>query len=98
MNVLTPIETGGTNGVPNYLWWCPGCEYAHGIWVTPQGDKPRWDWNGSLEKPTFSPSVLCQGTYRCHTFVRGGVIEYLADCNHHLAGQKVPMVPMPGAE
>lgn len=61
MNVLTPIQGGGTNGTPDYLWWCPGCGCGHGIWVSP-GQKLRWDWNGSLECPTFSPSVLVRGS------------------------------------
>lgn len=34
-------------------------------------------------------------TPRCHSFVRAGRIEYLADCEHELAGQTVDMVPLP---
>ena len=91
-NVLKPVQGGGTNGIPDYLWWCPGCECCHGLWVSP-GHKVRWSWNGSLDKPTCSPSFLCRGQYTCHTFVRDGVIEYLGDCTHKLARQKIPMIP-----
>lgn len=33
---------------------CPGCNETHGIRYEPTG----WTFNGDLEKPTFSPSVL----------------------------------------
>ncbi len=31
----------------------------------------------------------------CHTFVIDGVIDYLGDCTHALAGQKVPLSEFP---
>lgn len=31
----------------------------------------------------------------CHTFVRGGMIQFLDDCSHALAGQTVPMPDYP---
>lgn len=34
---------------------CPGCQKAHGVVIdVPEG----WTWNGDLERPTFTPSVL----------------------------------------
>ena len=36
-------------------FWCPGCNEAHRITVHGQG--PKWNWNGSLDSPTFTPSV-----------------------------------------
>lgn len=38
------------------MFECPGCQCLHGI------DPTKWTWNGSLEKPTFVPSVLVRGT------------------------------------
>lgn len=39
---------------------CPGCRDVHGVVVeSPTG----WGWNGSLEKPTFTPSVLMRARY-----------------------------------
>lgn len=32
----------------------------------------------------------------CHSYVRGGVIEFLSDCTHALAGQKVELKPFGG--
>ena len=29
--------------------------------------------------------------YRCHSFIRGGRIEFLSDCSHALAGKTVPV-------
>lgn len=36
------------------MFWCPGCDTAHGIKTDPGG----WKWNGNIERPTFTPSVL----------------------------------------
>jgi hypothetical protein len=33
-------------------------------------------------------------TPRCHSFIRSGHIQYLADCEHELANQTVPMAPV----
>lgn len=30
--------------------------------------------------------------YVCHSFIRDGMIEFLGDCTHHLAGKKVPLL------
>lgn len=37
-------------------FFCPGCGYME-IWVNDSA-RPAWTWNGSLDKPTFSPSIL----------------------------------------
>lgn len=36
---------------------CPGCDTTHSINVD-SSERPRWTWNGSADKPTFTPSVL----------------------------------------
>lgn len=41
-------------GEDSVHFWCPGCDHAHGISTGPNG----WTWNGDLEAPTFTPSVL----------------------------------------
>lgn len=38
-------------------FWCPGCNDAHQI-LYGEGSGPRWSWNGSEDRPTFTPSVL----------------------------------------
>lgn len=41
-------------------FWCPGCDDVHGINVG-EGGPPRWGWNGNVDKPTFTPSILVRG-------------------------------------
>lgn len=76
-----------------YLFWCPGCGNVHPIDV---GDtKPSWSFNGDLEKPTFTPSLLCNQHHaasRCHLFITNGKIQFLNDCHHNLKGQIVDML------
>jgi hypothetical protein len=31
----------------------------------------------------------------CHSFVTDGVMNFLTDCTHHLAGQSAPLLPLP---
>lgn len=63
---------------------------------------PLWSWNGSLEKPTFSPSIRVRypgadagqnGAPQavCHSYVTDGKILFLGDCTHPLAGQVVDL-------
>lgn len=156
--------------------YCPGCRCQHRFQVellkpgwTGRGDgspEPIWEWDGKLDPPTFSPSMLahgvvhlCEGEHEiyvceaagaeggfehcdhrhhgyawrledgtlrsfkvyeamppgavrvvtcgqsphprepaygdCHSFLRAGVWDFLGDSAHDLAGQKVPMVPLP---
>lgn len=97
------------------MYRCP-CGDVHAL-------KGKWTFNGDLEKPTFSPSVLvtsghyvpkapkvsdapesCWCTYakehpdekvftcyRCHSFVKDGMVQFLGDCTHALAGKTVPL-------
>jgi len=77
------------------LWFhCPGCKNDHAFTVG-GGPGPRWIWNGSFESPTFHPSLMCNRDYptsRCHSIVTDGVINFLGDCFHEMAGKSVPMV------
>ena len=96
MAVVTQWNLGGR---PTLAWWCPGCRETHSIYVDAQG----WVWNGSVERPTISPSILARFSRDvppaepeavvCHSFIRDGVVEFLGDCTHDLAGRSVPMDP-----
>ena len=81
-----------------YKFMCPGCKDTHAIPTKP-ADK-GWDFDGNVESPTFSPSILVYGHKdeegkmiypRCHSFVRAGKIEFLGDCEHELAGHTVEL-------
>lgn len=74
------------------LIFCPGCKTGHAF------DLSRWEFNGDLEKPTFSPSMLVNKDdpkSRCHSFVKDGNIQFLNDCFHELKGQTVPLEGLP---
>lgn len=86
------------NSDPAQYWFhCPGCGNDHAFTVGQLKDgwgTARWTFNGSMDKPTFSPSLLCNKDYpecRCHSFVREGRIEFLGDCWHALKGKTVDL-------
>jgi hypothetical protein len=85
---------------------CPGCEHLHSIPViVSRFYSSVWIFNGDLNKPTFSPSILNRwGKYVdpnyndedtdsgiCHCFVTDGKIQFLGDCTHKLSGQTVEL-------
>ncbi len=86
----------------NHLtFWCPACDGPHMI-AFGDGAGPRWTWNESAEKPTFSPSLLVRRQYGeamaeqvCHSFVTDGQIQFLSDCTHAKAGMTVPLPEWP---
>jgi len=99
MGLISPILRQANDGL--LIFWCPGCDGAHGIPVGP-GEGHRWTYNGNPHAPTFKPSIVV--TYKrwneaeqaytlvvgvCHSFVTDGKIQFLNDCTHHLAGQTV---------
>lgn len=91
------VEDGG------FVFDCPGCKFAHV--VRTKGAGPVWNWDGDRAWPTFSPSLLVTITasagipaVRCHSFIEGGVIRFLADCTHPLAGRAVPIEPWSAGE
>jgi hypothetical protein len=91
--------------------WCPACEWMHHIRVV---DPNPWEFDGNSDSPTFSPSVKVEyngpdadtrpdGRRRrpskvCHYFLRAGEIEFLPDCTHEMAGQKVPLPELPDVD
>lgn len=87
---------GGDPATDRIVWmWCPGCESLHCVVLDTAA---AWTWDGDERHPTFSPSILVTGGSQalvCHSFVRAGVWDFLADSTHPLAGQQVPMVPFP---
>lgn len=76
------------------IYTCPGCKHSHRVTIN-QPDS--WKWNGDLEKPTITPSVLVNANrsnpeaHTCHHYVIDGKIQYLGDCTHELAVRIVDM-------
>lgn len=52
----------------------------------PEGDRVLGHKRPHVADPAFGP---------CHSFIRDGRWQYLSDTAHRLAGQTVPMVPVP---
>lgn len=82
-------------------FYCPACKYTHPYRIkrTHEG-QPLWTWNGSIDKPTFVPSLRVikgpmAGVKDCHLFLVDGVIDYCSDSHHEMAGQKVDLPDMP---
>ncbi len=73
-----------------YLFFCPGCRCNHSYDVRHDGGRPAWQFNGDMERPTFTPSL--HYTERvCHLHLTAGRIQFLADSTHKLAGQTVDL-------
>lgn len=89
---LEPLTGGG------FSYYCPGCKYLHSINTQPS---PRWEWNGNLDVPTFTPSIRVRGysgqkvSQVCHHFITKGQIQFLSDSTHELSGQTVPLPDIP---
>lgn len=103
-NALRRVDGG-------YAHFCPACGYMHKL---PDG----WQFDGSLEHPTFTPSFKHSGKqitvengkwaggwvrgadgnaldWCCHYILTAGVLNYCGDCTHAMAGQAVPLPPIP---
>lgn len=98
----------GTDGIGGRFvrFMCPGCDEHHSCRIEADS-RPSWGFNGNLDAPTLTPSVLV--TYNgkdagqldedgdrappavCHSYVTDGNIQFLADSTHALAGQTVPL-------
>lgn len=92
-------------GEANALWVlidCPACKFVHAVPVL--GPK-SWTWNGSLVKPTMSPSIKVSwdhGEARekrcCHFTITHGRIRFENDCTHPMSGQTVELAPVVDGE
>lgn len=75
--------------------WCPACLRLHPL----PSDTGRWTFDGDFEKPTFTPSFRHSfgrdGNRTCHYILTAGVLNFCSDCTHSLAGQSVPLPPIP---
>jgi hypothetical protein len=99
--------------IGQYIFYCPGCNVYHCVWTANEGyPHPVWDYNGDVERPTISPSLLVRWRHPkgysnenpapigydgpivdeiCHMFIKDGMIQYLSDCTHELAGKTIEL-------
>lgn len=100
MRVSRLLKRWEYQGQHGYTFRCPGCNSWHNVKTSENG----WGFNGDVEKPTFTPSILVTHEAKpdaaeefkewrekrvCHSFVTGGRIQFLGDCTHELAFQTV---------
>lgn len=98
---LVPVNDHGVK-YDCLAFCCPGCALddhsgLHMLAVNTTEHSPSWTWDGNLEAPTISPSILTTWleTFRCHSFLEAGVFRFLEDSTHALSGQSVPMPDLP---
>lgn len=98
MSVLRKIE-----GSDRVVFWCPGCKEDHQIDTAHWGfngdhDKPTFspsyltwlDPNPNAD-PQHDPDGKFRNGFRCHSYIKEGMIQFLDDCTHALAGQTVAL-------
>lgn len=89
-------------------FYCPGCKMVHQIQIgqgygprwTFNGDYNVPTFSPSVlctwSEPNDDPAKFDHPCFDvekvCHSFVVNGVIQYLSDCTHELAGKNVDMV------
>jgi hypothetical protein len=101
---ITKVEV--ENGARVAQFFCPGCRAWKTLWLKPEQSPSgySWDFNDNIMEPTFYPSIahsekvkVASGeTFerRCHAWIKDGVIQFLGDSTHELAGQKIPMIQL----
>lgn len=91
MTKIKKVINENYEGEFQLFFMCPACNDTHAVNHT-------WDFNGDLESPTLSPSILTHGVmpdgnggykeFRCHSWITKGKIKFFGDCSHDKAGQK----------
>lgn len=98
---------GGYHGELGFMCPGCKCRHFINDSLTEIPDLPSgqiWQFNGDFERPTVRASVLTRqyrfnpatGRHdlevnRCHSFITDGMIQFLSDCQHELAGQTVEL-------
>lgn len=88
---LVEYKHDGVVHLRQYHYMCPGCNYIHAIRI--KADGGVHNFNMDLNNPTVSPSVLQDFVpdQKCHSYINNGMIQFLSDCDHSLAGQTVEL-------
>ena len=92
MSFLETIKSQDGEIVGYEIQRCPGCGAKH-LFITNRdrailnagGKKIVWDFNGDVESPTFTPSLLTvghEGSPYCHFNLIDGVFHFHNDCVH----------------
>lgn len=78
------------NTLYGYEFKCPGCGHKHIVPVGPGNGEQyaRWSFNGNVDAPTFSPSILASGM----DIVLDDEGEWTGEWKKDAAGNPVPFV------
>lgn len=94
MNKLKPVYSSGGQ-LCGYSFHCPGCDHSHVFYTA---GTMVWGFDGNLESPTFTPSLLnrCETHVNpklrvCHLNLTAGKLQFHPDCTHDLAGTTVDL-------
>lgn len=108
--VLRESLTAGSPNGRTLVHWCPGCNHAHFFPIEKKQENGAgpWRWNGDAVNPTFDPSmhishaeyVDADGDWHpyqsiCHYNLVNGMIQFLEDCRHSMAGKVLPIPEWP---
>lgn len=85
------------SGEPAY--YCPACKILHRVNVNNPNARngSRWTWNGDAVRPTFSPTIvfMFDSLPYCKSTVTAGRIYYHKESLHDMAGESIPLQPIP---
>lgn len=73
-----------------YSFWCAGCKECHMI-VTeakPGYSGPTWSFNGDVDRPVISPSILVTSGHHCRGFKPGDSCWCTANAEEIAAGRE----------
>ena len=75
-----------------FTFHCPGCGFAHFFRT---GSTRGWTWNSDMVRPTIMPSLRVDGGAAglCHSWIKDGRIQFLADCTAHRLGNQTVDIP-----
>ncbi len=83
---IKPIAASPT-AIQQYVFRCPACDDMHAF-------NASWCYNGDGDNPTVAPSLLVTNgdpSYRCHSYITAGRIQFLSDSSHEFAGQTLDL-------
>jgi hypothetical protein len=78
----------GYNGNPDKPTFTPSVLYQQDMWVPPVTLENIEQWRAA-------PWEQHQEHWVCHTFITDGMVQFLGDCTHGLAGQTLPLPELP---
>jgi len=102
---VSQVSSKLRRGETQYFHWCPGCNEMHPL---PDGWSFNGDLERPTFSPSFSQTSTRYESYTeagigvgertkfvCHYILTNGVLNFCGDSMHVLAGQSVPLPPLP---